>query len=157
MSDKTRIQFSLTWLLGVTTAVAVTIMVARQLSGTFAIMAALIVIPSFLVYVVLKIAAIAIEKQKLLHFWQATFAYAFLLPSVTLPVMRFKNHDPFEAIVFAIIFGIGFMLALAALYRGNNATRIYALPVVLAYLSIAYQLLSSAIIDWSSVRDYWFQ
>ena len=155
MSDKRRFQFSIAWLLGITTAIALTIVVATQLRGTFAILAGVIVVPLILLFLILKAAAIAIDKQKLLHFWQATFAYLILIPLLSAPLssVYFSESD---VIGYAIFLGGGFMLSLVAFYRGNNATRLYVLPITLFYSFVAYHTLSGIVRNWSSVQEFWF-
>ena len=132
MSDKPRFQFSIAWLLGITTVIALGIALPWQLRGVVATMAAIVIVPSILLYVVLKVGTIANEKQKMLPFWQASSAYLIMI------LVMYSSGAPDEAdlIMLAIVLGTGLMLSTVPLYRANNVTRLYVLPAFLIYLLI---------------------
>ena len=146
MTTQKPFQFSIARLLILMTIVALAIVTVPQLSprGLPILLAAL------LLFVVCKVAAIAIEKNKLLHFWQATFAYVFLVLSVS------RNFfDESDAIYRAIFLGLGLMLSIVPLYRGNWVTRLYALPAFAFSCNIMYWV-ATWTFDWQQIKEYWF-
>ena len=104
-----------------------------------------------LLFIICKVAAIAIEKKKLLHFWQATFAYFLLFVLVVVEKFPMRLSD---GISQSVILGLGLMLSIVPLYRGNWATRIYALPAFALYCEVIYRTLPY-ISSWKHITEYW--
>jgi hypothetical protein len=102
---------------------------------------------------VVAVGAFSIRAKRTKHFWQCIGSFVILpyfLPSL--------SHSPpaeSEAIIGAILHGLGTMLALSTILRGHWSTRILACVSLTAYLFILYLVVRHSIGHWDTVIRYW--
>ena len=153
MNEPHHIQFSIRWLLIVTSVVAVLIAVLMQLGERGGVLI-LPVAFGTIIYIMYFVQRTAAQKQKVLPFWQATFAYVMFLPLMTGPLRLIRDSDVIAA---SFILGIGLMLSLVALLRGNWVTRIYVAPIAAIWMCLVFFKISSSFRSWNFLWNYWME
>lgn len=129
MNQQKHFQFSIAWLLILMTIAAVIIAKFPQSAPVLLVVFAFIILCNF--------AAISVQKEGALYYWQTTLAYVLLLPAASLG-HSFNSH----IIGGEIFLATGFTLSLVPIVRSNWAVRIYALPALGSYCFLIYRLLT---------------